>query len=64
MDEPTKRAWSEPELIILVRGGTEEAVLSACKANMVPGASPNTVHSGCARDVDPCVTGCNAIGQS
>ena len=32
MDEPTKRAWSSPELIVLVRSKPEEAVLNACKA--------------------------------
>ena len=32
MDEPMRRAWSRPELIVLVRRGPEEAVLSACKA--------------------------------
>ena len=31
MDEPTRRAWSKPELIVLVRSGPEEAVLSVCK---------------------------------
>jgi len=31
MDEPTKRAWGTPELIVLVRSGPEEAVLAACK---------------------------------
>ena len=31
MDEPTRRAWSKPELIVLVRGGPEEAVLVGCK---------------------------------
>ena len=31
MDEPTRRAWSEPELIVLVRGREEEAVLASCK---------------------------------
>jgi len=31
MDEPMKRAWSSPELIVLVRGGPEEAVLGGCK---------------------------------
>jgi hypothetical protein len=31
MDEPTKSAWSRPELIVLVRSGPEEAVLGACK---------------------------------
>ena len=31
MDEPTRRAWSKPELVVLVRGGAEEAVLTTCK---------------------------------
>ena len=31
MDEPTRRAWSRPELIVLVRSRPEEAVLDACK---------------------------------
>ena len=31
MDEPTRRAWSRPELIVLVRSGPEEAVLTGCK---------------------------------
>ena len=31
MDEPTRRAWSSPELIVLVRGRPEEAVLTTCK---------------------------------
>ena len=31
MDEPTRRAWGKPELIVLVRSGPEEAVLSGCK---------------------------------
>ena len=32
MDEPTRRAWSTPELIVLVRSGPEEAVLAVCKS--------------------------------
>jgi len=31
MDEPTRRAWSRPELIVIVRSGPEEAVLAVCK---------------------------------
>jgi len=40
MDEPTKRAWSRPELIVLVQGGPEEAVLTACKRADVVGPGP------------------------
>ena len=32
MDEPTRRAWSKPELIVLVRSGpAENAVLATCR---------------------------------
>ena len=31
MDESTRRAWSKPELIVIVRGKPEEAVLTVCK---------------------------------
>ena len=31
MDEPTRRAWSRPELIVIVRSRPEEAVLVTCK---------------------------------
>jgi hypothetical protein len=39
MDEPT-RIWSKPELIVLVRGGPEEAVLTACKRDGEVGPGP------------------------
>jgi hypothetical protein len=32
MDEPTKRAWSRPEMIVLVRSGPEEVLLRLCKS--------------------------------
>ena len=32
MDEPTRRAWSKPQLIVIRRGRPEEAVLGTCKA--------------------------------
>jgi hypothetical protein len=31
MDEQTRKAWSRPELIVIVRSGPEEAVLAGCK---------------------------------
>ena len=37
MDEPTRRAWSKPELIVLVRSRPEEAVLNACKVQYQSG---------------------------
>ena len=37
MDEPTRRAWSKPELIVLVRSRAEEAVLGVCKTELAEG---------------------------
>ncbi len=31
MGEPTKRAWIQPELVVIVRGNPEELVLEGCK---------------------------------
>jgi hypothetical protein len=33
----SKKAWLEPELIVLVRNKPEEAVLSTCKADFMSG---------------------------
>ena len=46
MDEPTRRAWSKPELIVLVRGKPEEAVLLICKVDS-GGANMQRTNSGC-----------------
>jgi hypothetical protein len=53
MNEPTKGAWSRPELIVLVRSGPEEAVLEACKLSDDRGG-PGTNTSACNRDSGPC----------
>ena len=37
MNEPTRRAWSRPELIVLVRSKPEEAVLETCKGGSFGG---------------------------
>ena len=39
----TKKTWSKPEMIVLVRGRPEEAVLMACKFE---GSSPTTSGQG------------------
>ena len=36
-----KKKWQNPELIVLVRGKPEEAVLTACKASLVAGDPDN-----------------------
>ena len=60
MDEPTKRAWSRPELILLGRGGAEEAVLDTCKYSATPGSS-GAVANEC---MTACDVSCNGIVMS
>jgi len=49
MEQSTRRAWSRPELIVLMRTGREEAVLTACKHDLTGG--PATGNSSCVGDV-------------
>ena len=58
MDEPTRRAWSKPELIVLVRSGPEEAVLGACKL-ATAGSGLREYAGGCWRNDRPCTTDCS-----
>jgi len=44
----TKKAWKTPELVVLVRGEPEEAVLSNCKGTANPSAKKDTKNTGCA----------------
>jgi hypothetical protein len=53
MDEPTRRAWSKPELIVLVRGGPEEAVLQTCKIALRTPGGTGGYYTGCNLDLDP-----------
>jgi len=46
MNEPPRRAWSKPELIVLVRGKPEEAVLTGCKNDQV-GGGPHVDQRDC-----------------
>ena len=48
MDEQIRRAWSRPELIVLVRSGADEAVLEFCKGGPDVGG-PNATTSACDR---------------
>ena len=63
MDEPVRRAWSRPELIVLVRSKPEEAVLGTCKqSDDLSVAGPRgVVNTSCTgtnhdTDCDPCST--------
>jgi hypothetical protein len=55
MDEQTRKAWSRPELIVIVRGGPQEAVLAGCKAHGASGPGPGTAYDYCTTNV--CGTG-------
>ena len=59
MDEPTRRAWSSPELIVLVRSGPEEAVLLGCK-NATTQTEYAFANSGCYIAV-PCTSVCSTF---
>ena len=49
----SKKAWVEPELIVLVRNNPEEAVLETCKGS--GGAvGPYSANSGCDNGSGPC----------
>jgi hypothetical protein len=54
MTQMTKKAWSKPERIVLVRGKPEEAILGACKDNVTQ-ANANNDASGCSVQ---CVSDC------
>ena len=55
-----KRAWRRPELIVLVRGRPEEAVLVVCKRGGAVGPADEDPLKNCKfRGAE-----CNATGQS
>ena len=62
MDEPTSRAWSRPELIVIVRGKQEETVLAYCK-NPAP-TGDNSTDVACRKiPAGPC-NGCDSPATS
>jgi len=42
-----KKEWTDPELIMLVRGDPEEMVLAPCKYGIEIGAGPGTIAGNC-----------------
>ena len=62
MDEPTRRAWSRPELIVLVRSGPEEAVLAACKQVGSGHTAHGLIFGNCGYLI--CTEGCHDLGES
>ena len=60
----SKKAWVEPELIVLVRSNAEEGVLAACKEyNHSARSGPTSTHNWCATTL-PCVPGCSENAAS
>jgi hypothetical protein len=66
MEEPTRRAWSRPGLIVIVRGTPEETVLTPCKVGSIYAVSANDRWGGCyAEPYDiPCPNVCSAMASS
>ena len=63
MNKTATRAWSKPELIVIVRGAAEEAVLSGCKTNAGGGAASQ--RSSCNVDnLGRCGGTCDRIASS
>ena len=61
MEQQTqKKEWKKPELIVLVRGKPEEAVLTACKVSG-PQIGAQVYVGGCPNDM--CMA-CLALGTS
>lgn len=57
-----KKKWEKPELVVLVRGKSEEAVLQACKGNNIA-TSQSSKYSKCGWN-SPCSTSCSSVTTS
>ena len=58
-----KKKWKTPQLIVLVRGKAEEAVLLNCKEGKFPGTPAQYgMPAGCMQP--PCVPICSTIGAT
>ncbi len=58
-----KKTWVMPELIVLVRTNSEEAVLTNCKLDYAPNTGPATIAYLCGMDSGGCVH-CDVYGTS
>ena len=61
--ETTKKTWTRPQLIVLVRSRPEEAVLLACKALEISG-DPNNMDMACVNTVLSVCDSCSSFGGS
>ncbi len=55
-----KKTWTEPELIVIVRGKPEEAVLGVCKVT-AESVNPVDYNSGCIEE--PCTVCSGSSGS-
>lgn len=58
----TKKAWSKPQLLVLVRSNPEEAVLGACKGGAQSGSSQSD--QNCYWDPGGGCLQCNSLAAS
>jgi hypothetical protein len=61
MDTNVKKVWEKPQLVILVRGQPEEAVLACCKTSLLSTGSSD-MNAGCYQDAG--CSGCSGIISS
>jgi hypothetical protein len=57
-----KPIWEEPELIVIVRGSAQEAVLVSCKSGYTKGAGENW--GNCVQSHPSCLGACESISDS
>ena len=55
-----KAKWGKPKLIVLIRGRQEEAVLTNCKSEVVPGVAASQFNDGTCV-LPGCGSECNTI---
>jgi len=66
MDDAARKTWIRPKLIVLVRSGREEAVLTTCKLadTSFHEPDPGTTDQSCLDNPGGCVTQCTALEAS
>jgi len=60
----SKKAWVEPELIVLVRSKAEEAVLAACKNGDYQVGGNSSANRECYVALTGCGIECSVFGAS
>lgn len=63
-EKSRQRTWVKPELIVLVRGRPEEAVLAACKGDDFTHQANQGNVGGCGISFFECIDGCQVTAPS